>query len=165
MFPAKLSERTENWPNDRLQRESGRRRRCAAAAAQHRAAQQIGGSGSEQRFAGTTRPPGTGRCSSIGVGVPCRDAGRGQIAAVGGDAASAERVPAGTNARAGAQPSAARALRNMRIQGEASGQSPGAQLKLIRRRVRSGCGIRIVTRPSSLVTPAIASVEPLGLAG
>lgn len=63
------------------------------------------------------------------------------------------------------QPMARRALRNIRNQGDASGQSAGCQLKLTVRRVRSGCGIRIVARPSRLVRPAMASTEPLGLAG
>jgi len=67
--------------------------------------------------------------------------------------------------RAWRYPSAARALRNMRSQGEASGHPAGDQLKLALRGVRSGCGIRIVARPSSLHRPAIASVEPLGFAG
>ena len=62
-------------------------------------------------------------------------------------------------------PNATRALRNMRSHGDASGQSAGAQLKLALRGVRSGCGIRIVARPSSLLRPAMASVEPLGFAG
>ena len=59
----------------------------------------------------------------------------------------------------------ARALRNTRIHGESSPHSAGAQLKLAVRSVRSGCGIRIVLRPSAEVTPAIASVEPFGFAG
>src|SRR3546814_4533403 len=58
-----------------------------------------------------------------------------------------------------------RALRNIRSHGESSGQSSGAQLRLALRGVRSGCGIRIVARPSSLDRPAMASAEPLGLAG
>ena len=66
---------------------------------------------------------------------------------------------------AAAYPSAARALRNMRSHGDASGQPVGDQLKLALRSVRSGCGIRIVARPSSLHRPAIASADPLGLAG
>src|SRR5690606_14388178 len=82
-------------------------------------------------------------------------------------AAEEERSPAPRHRRVAepGQPSDARVLRNIRIHGEASGQSAGAQLKLALRRVRSGCGIRIVARPSSLVRHAIASVEPLGLAG
>src|SRR3546814_11187760 len=63
------------------------------------------------------------------------------------------------------QPTATRALRNILSHGESSGQSSGAQLRLALRGVRSGCGIRIVARPSSLDRPAMASAEPLGLAG
>ena len=63
------------------------------------------------------------------------------------------------------QPSTCRAFLNMRIHGLSSGQPAGAQLRLAVRRVRSGCGIRIVARPSDEVRPAIASSEPLGLAG
>ena len=70
-----------------------------------------------------------------------------------------------TVARPGAYPTHTRALRNMRCHGESSGQSAGAQLKLARRKVRSGCGIKMVARPSRLLTPAIPSGEPLGLAG
>ena len=39
---------------------------------------------------------------------------------------------------------------------------PGATCQ---RRVRSGCGIRMVARPSRLATPAMPSGEPFGLAG
>src|SRR3546814_15594384 len=63
------------------------------------------------------------------------------------------------------QPTATRALRNILSHGESSGQSSGAQLRLALRGVRSGCGIRIVARPSSLDRPAMASAAPLGLAG
>ena len=49
---------------------------------------------------------------------------------------------------AGAYPTHTRALRNMRIHGESPVQSRGAQLRLALRRVRSGCGIRMVARPS-----------------
>ena len=69
------------------------------------------------------------------------------------------------DAVAAGYPTATRTLRNMRSHGESSGQSAGCQLRLALRGVRSGCGIRIVARPSRLVTPAMASSDPFGLAG
>lgn len=68
-------------------------------------------------------------------------------------------------AGAASQPTHTRALRNIRSHGESPAQSFGAQLKLAARRVRSGCGIRIVARPSRLLRPAMPSGEPLGLSG
>src|SRR5690606_31352010 len=62
-------------------------------------------------------------------------------------------------------PTNTRAFRNTRSHGESSPHSAGAQLKLAVRSVRSGCGIRMVARPSVVVTPATASVEPFGFAG
>lgn len=64
-----------------------------------------------------------------------------------------------------AYPTQTRALRNIRSHGESPAQSFGAQLKLAARRVRSGCGIMIVARPSRLLRPAMPSGEPLGLSG
>src|SRR3546814_9357888 len=57
------------------------------------------------------------------------------------------------------QPTATRALRNILSHGESSGQSSGAQLWLEVRGVRSGCGMRMVARPSSLDRPAMASAR------
>jgi hypothetical protein len=71
----------------------------------------------------------------------------------------------GRGRRSAHQPTHTRALRNMRSHGEASAQPSGCQLRLSERGVRSGCGIRIVTRPSSLVRPVIPSGEPFGFSG
>ena len=57
------------------------------------------------------------------------------------------------------------ALRNRRIHGESPSQPLGAQLKLTLRSVRSGCGMRIVARPSSVVRPVMPSGDPFGLSG
>ena len=58
-----------------------------------------------------------------------------------------------------------RALRNRRRHGASSIQPSGCHEFCTARTTRSGCGIMIVTRPSSLVRPVIPSGEPLGLAG
>ena len=63
------------------------------------------------------------------------------------------------------QPTARRALRNMRIQGPSSPQSSGCQEFWRVSATRSGCGIMIVTRPSPFDSPQMPSVEPFGLAG
>src|SRR5690606_16939864 len=76
-----------------------------------------------------------------------------------------EWPPATAGCPPGTQPTQRRALWKIRIHGDWPGHSAGCQLKLSERRVRSGCGIRIVARPSSLHRPAIASVEPLGSSG
>src|SRR6185312_8266935 len=63
------------------------------------------------------------------------------------------------------QPHHTRALRNMRIHGESSPQFSGCQLNCTLRNTRSGCGIRMVTRPSAAVKPARPPGEPLVLSG
>src|SRR5690554_6681200 len=63
------------------------------------------------------------------------------------------------------QPSQTRALRNMRAHGESSPSPSGAQLICTVRKLRSGCGIMIVKRPSGVVKPVRPPAEPLGLAG
>ena len=63
----------------------------------------------------------------------------------------------------GARDRLLRALRNRRIQGLSSPQPPGVQLMQAERKTRSGCGIRIVKRPSAVVRPAMPS--RLGLVG
>src|SRR5690606_16935481 len=63
------------------------------------------------------------------------------------------------------QPTQARALRNRRIQGESSPSDGSRQLIWIVRKTRSGCGIRIVARPYSLVKPVRPPGEPFGFAG
>ena len=96
---------------------------------------------------------------------------RGQLQRVQGNACQRQQHWQAMGGRPNAashpclQSTHARALANSLCHGESSGQSAGAQLKLARRRVRSGCGIRMVARPSSLVSPAMPSGEPLGLAG
>lgn len=57
------------------------------------------------------------------------------------------------------------AFRNIRSHGDSLFHSPGCQLRLTLRSVRSGCGMRMVARPSSLVSPVMPSLEPLGLDG
>ena len=68
-------------------------------------------------------------------------------------------------ARKNDQPHHTRALRNMRIHGESSPQLSGCQLICTLRNTRSGCGIRIVTRPSAAVKPARPPGEPFGFSG
>lgn len=65
----------------------------------------------------------------------------------------------------GTQPTHFLALRKIRIQPEASVQSSGCQESSIARWLRSGCGIMIVKRPSSVVKAVRPPFEPLGLAG
>ncbi len=63
------------------------------------------------------------------------------------------------------QPTHFLALRKIRIQPEASVQSSGYQESSIARWLRSGCGIMIVKRPSSVVKAVRPPFEPLGFAG
>lgn len=63
------------------------------------------------------------------------------------------------------QPTHFLALRKIRIQPEASVQSSGCQESSIARWLRSGCGIMIVKRPSSVVKAVRPPFEPLGFAG
>src|SRR5262249_14085741 len=62
-------------------------------------------------------------------------------------------------------PSHFRALRNMRIHGLNSLQSPLVQLISTLRNTRSGCGISTVKRPSAVVTAVRPSGLPFGLNG
>jgi hypothetical protein len=64
--------------------------------------------------------------------------------------------------RAG-QPTHARALRNIRIHGESSGQPAGRHENSTERNTRSGCGMRIVKRPSGVVTEVMPCGDPFGL--
>ena len=64
-----------------------------------------------------------------------------------------------------AYPSAARALRNIRIQGPSSPRPGGRQESCTARKTRSGWGMRMVTRPSGVVTAVIPPGEPLGFSG
>ena len=59
----------------------------------------------------------------------------------------------------------ARALRNIRTQGESSPQLSGCHELATVLKTRSGCGIIIVTRPLVFVNDVIPSTEPLGFAG
>ena len=63
------------------------------------------------------------------------------------------------------QPTATRAFLKSRSHGPSSPHSSGCHEFVMVRNTRSGCGIRISARPSSLVSPAIPSTEPLGLSG
>ena len=56
-----------------------------------------------------------------------------------------------------AYPIAARALRNILSHGDASPHPRGAHESCAVRQTRSGCGIRIVNRPSAVVRPVIPS--------
>ena len=58
-----------------------------------------------------------------------------------------------------------RALRNIRIQGPSSPQDCGCQEFCVVRATRSGCGIIMVARPSSLLSPQMPPAEPFGFAG
>ena len=64
-----------------------------------------------------------------------------------------------------AQPTQARALRNMRSQGLGWLRSPVVQESCAFRATRSGCGIIAVNRPSLVVTAVRPSGEPFGVAG
>ena len=64
-----------------------------------------------------------------------------------------------------AQANARAALRNMWVQGENPCQSGGHQLICTVLNARSGCGIRIVARPSAVLKAVRPSAEPFGLAG
>jgi PhnB protein len=63
------------------------------------------------------------------------------------------------------QPTHFRAPRNIASQGESSPQPAGCQDICTVRKMRSGCGIMMVKRPSAVVRPAMPSGEPFGLAG
>src|SRR5690348_1321344 len=63
------------------------------------------------------------------------------------------------------QPTNTRALRKIRIHGEFSPHSRGCQLICTVRNTRSGCGIRMVTRPDAAVKPARPSGDPFELYG
>lgn len=67
--------------------------------------------------------------------------------------------------RPAVQPAKTRALSNKRRHGPSSPQPGGDQACCTLRTTRSGCGIRIVTRPSAEHSPAMPSGEPFGLAG
>ena len=54
---------------------------------------------------------------------------------------------------------------NTRIHGEYCAQLEGCQDSCAVRNTRSGCGIAIKTRPSSLLTPVTPAGEPLGFSG
>ena len=58
-----------------------------------------------------------------------------------------------------------RALRNMRIHGPYSPHSGARQEFCMLRKMRSGCGIMMVKRPSSLQNPLSPSAEPFGFSG
>ncbi len=64
-------------------------------------------------------------------------------------------------------PTKERALRNIRIQGpDSPSQKPaGRHESCTERKPRSGCGIMIVARPSSVVKPVRPSSLPFGLNG
>jgi hypothetical protein len=63
-------------------------------------------------------------------------------------------------------PTHRRAFWKRRNQGPSScGQSRGSHEYCLRKKQRSGWGIRIVTRPSALVRPVMPSGEPLGFRG
>ena len=51
------------------------------------------------------------------------------------------------------------------IQGASSPQSSGHQLSCALRNTRSGCGMQIVKRPSSVVKPVAPAAEPFGFSG
>ena len=63
------------------------------------------------------------------------------------------------------QPTHTRALRNIRIHPLSSPHVSGCQEFCTVRNTRSGCGIRIVARPSRLVRPVMPAGEPFGFAG
>src|SRR5690349_5798980 len=65
----------------------------------------------------------------------------------------------------GSYPTKARALRNIRIQGESSPQPSGCHENSTERNTRSGCGMRMVKRPSGVVSAVMPWGEPLGLYG
>src|SRR2546428_12586218 len=67
--------------------------------------------------------------------------------------------------RCSLHPSHTLALRNIRIHGESSPQSPGCQDICTVRNTRSGCGIRIVKRPSAVVQPLMAPREAVRVLG
>ena len=58
-----------------------------------------------------------------------------------------------------------RALRKMRIQGPSSRQARGRHENCTARKTRSGCGMKIVTRPSGVVSAVMPPGEPFGLSG
>ena len=57
------------------------------------------------------------------------------------------------------------AFLNNLIHGESSPASSGAQDICTVLNTRSGCSIRIVNRPSAVVSPVIPSGDPLGFSG
>ena len=62
-------------------------------------------------------------------------------------------------------PTQTRAFLKKRIHGLSSGQSRGLQLICDERNTRSGWGMRIVARPSSLVRLVMPNGDPFGLSG
>ena len=62
-------------------------------------------------------------------------------------------------------PTKRRAFANIRYHGDSSPHASGCHDICTVRNTRSGCGIRIVKRPSAVVSPVIPCGEPLGLYG
>ena len=113
--------------------------------------------------------PVSARARRVGPGHPDRQQAGLLQDEGGGGACKRKRRPAGRRLGhcriSGPQPTQTRALRNIRIHGESCPHSCGCQLRLTVRVTRSGCGIRIVARPSSLDRPVMPSGEPFGLSG
>ena len=62
-------------------------------------------------------------------------------------------------------PTHIRAFRNRRIHGPSSVRPGGRQESCTARKTRSGWGIRMVTRPSGVVSAVMPPGEPLGFSG
>src|SRR5437588_702785 len=95
---------------------------------------------------------------------PCLDRGGQGILAK--DVTAARRSP---RQRREAQPTQTRALRKRRIQGLSSPDSRfhsrGRHESWTVRKTRSGCGMRIVTRPPAAVRAVMPPAEPFGFSG
>ena len=77
----------------------------------------------------------------------------------------ADGIILGCPTRYGSAPAQMRAFLNIRIHGESSPHSLGAHDICTLRNTRSGCGMKMVKRPSGVVRPVTPPGEPLGLYG
>jgi len=100
--------------------------------------------------------------AAVSRAPPCGSDQRHEVAALSPPMASRRSAQA---PHRGGQPSHRRALRNIRIHGESSPSPGGCHDSCTVRRTRSGCGIRMVKRPSGVVRPVMPPGEPFGLYG
>ena len=104
---------------------------------------------------------GIGRSATAGFTCTCTATATGPITITTTFTATIRGLCGGV----GAYPQKTRAFLNMRIQGESSFQSRGCQDSCTVRKTRSGWGIRMVARPSGVVSAVMPPGDPLGFCG